>query len=404
MKRSATGLTKKEVLDALGIKNSTEFDRAFNKVKDHYGLTKKNINPFKEEIDNEKSKYEIPFEVMPLLTVLIRSFEANPFNRRNSDKTKISANEIVLFYQSLLNEIERLPEYEKYIIQDHPAYMNTLKEVDIMPKLSGKIAEVVEALEIVTKQERGDIMIYIYQALDSWLYNAYVNNTALEKARSSNINEITKLGFDVTDDTTVTQESIKYLDNLIAERIKIWLGLKGTNEAEIKQNVMDCKGEKLVYEEYLQLNNCMKDSDELRYFMELNLVQQLYDGQFEEHKQYVDELIKDTKERNYEKKVLSNNVEEVLEDWRKRDKEQQQVYIRNWKENEIVKLKRKISAYEETIHALEDDLYCRKQVETMMESVENYIHFNNNLQLNKRYEQVSNWYVGQLVLESLDEK
>ncbi|WP_207205166.1 hypothetical protein [Peribacillus sp. TH16] len=68
-----------------------------NKVNEIYGLSMKSINPFKELVDDENSKFEIPLEAMPLLGILLLSVDANPFFRINADVKKIDAEKIISF-------------------------------------------------------------------------------------------------------------------------------------------------------------------------------------------------------------------------------------------------------------------------------------------------------------------
>ncbi|SHN33714.1 hypothetical protein [Gracilibacillus kekensis] len=405
MKRSITSYTKADLLKMAKIKHNTVFNRRLDKINEHYDLALKSINPFKVEVDNEKSPYEIPFEVAELLSTLLYSIEFNPYFRTNADDRKIEAYSIIDFYKTLIEEIENFPLFEQYKIKEHPAYLNTLKEVDILPKLIEKISETIVVLEQITQQERGDIMIHIYKRLDEWIFNAYSNNSYLKMARLSNLEYMKeKIDEEVMDDPTVVQESINTLDTLIVERIKMWTGLTGEEIVDIKKNVLDKKKGKKEFESYIQkfLNMEGNNGEELRGFIEMELLESLYDGRFEDHRIETDDLIKNIKESKYEEKLVSYKAEKQYEKWKNADQVEQQEYIKQWKESRISKVKQQISAYEEVLHSLEcDDDYSFQKVTEEMDQLERFLEFKKNIKNSKLYEEASNLFLGQLMLQNL---
>ncbi|MEG8979322.1 hypothetical protein U8Y98_21700 [Priestia megaterium] len=402
--RSITGFSKKEMIERTKIKHNTVFNRRYNKVVEFYGLVTKETNPFKELVDDEDSKFEFPLEIVQPLSALLRSIEANPFFRKNADEKKIDADKIIDFYQNLIEEIELFPDYEKYIIKEHPVYINTIKEIDIIPKLSKKISQTIVALENITKQERADIMIEVYKKLDEWIFNAYLNNSYLKRASSNNLEKLKEYIPNIINDTTITQDSIKSLDNLIAERIKMWTGLIG-KETEINKNVIESKKRKRKLEKYIKDvdNKASMTTEDFRYFMEEMHLEELFDRQFKTHRQDIDELIDHLKKSNYENKIASVIADKKVEHWKNSDEHQQKKYVDTWKQHRIKSLKEHLKAYEETIKVLEeDDEYSLKKVQEEMLQLEEYLNFNKNIENTKDYEDISNLFLGQLLVQKLE--
>lgn len=403
MKRSITGYTRADLLKKARIKHNTVFNRRFDKVNKHYGLVTQSINPFKEEIDNENSPYEIPLEVVDLLSTLLYSIEFNPFFRTNADDKKIEAYNIIDFYKTLIKEVENFPLFEKYKIKEHPAYLNTIKEIEILPKLIKKLSESIVALEEITQQERGDIMIHIYQKLDEWVFNAFINNSLDNKAKLSNYKNVQKNLNEELDGTTITQESINTLDELIVERIKMWTGLIGENPKEIKKNVLRSKDRKKSIEEYIQELSGIEGYSVgvLRESIEKEIIDEYYDGMFETHRNEIDDLINHIKENKCEEKLTSYKATEKYKKWRNADTKERKEYITQWKEFRITKLKAQIKALEETLYHLENDGdFSIHRVTEEMNQLERYLEFEGNIKNSKRYERASNLFFGQLISQN----
>ncbi|WP_379156115.1 hypothetical protein [Paenibacillus sp. sgz5001063] len=173
----------KELLSDLGW-GSSSFDNRFKRFCEVYGFEDQDYNMFKKDPEDQLSEYEFSWEWYPLFRAILKSLPEHPFFRENRQINNINVEDIGSYYTSLFNEIEKMPNHLKYEIMSHPLYQNALKESYAANHLSNKIAESIAAIELITKQERADIMIQIYQQLDEWTYNAFKHNYSLDLARS----------------------------------------------------------------------------------------------------------------------------------------------------------------------------------------------------------------------------
>lgn len=190
-KRRPVNLTREEFNEEAGIASATEFNRIFERLHDMYGpygvkQDSGEYYAYRKVQDNEDSALEFVLEWYPLLKVLMSTLPAHPLYRKNADETGVTVRKITEYYDDLFKAIEAMPVQLRFEIQGHAAYQKAVKERAILPKLALKIAETIEAIERLTKQERPDIMGQIHLQLDNWVYNAFRKHYLERHAVASN--------------------------------------------------------------------------------------------------------------------------------------------------------------------------------------------------------------------------
>lgn len=393
-----------DLLKEVGLKYQNELKRKLNKVNQYYGFESKDINPFKEEIDNKNSKYEFQFESMPLLKVLINSIGYNPFSRKNGDLDKVDSKQLELFYKTLIEEIDVLPDYAKYEVWDSPVYINTLKERLIIPKLVRKISEFIVALEVSLDNESGDIMIYIYKMLDEWMLNAFENNYVLRTVKSSNAESIKKAHLpNIEEDDLnklIEKDRDNTLDRFIANMIKEYIGLTGNTKKEIKSNLLN-KKRKIKGLNYFFNVYQITDSESIRFLLESEIEKYKYvsEEKYEEFKDDTDQLIKKINACEYEDKLISKKAEFELKKWKESNKKEKSAILQRKKEERMTTLKNTIEKCKIELRSIEEsDTYLEKY-KTQMRIYERFFSLKKLLKENKKFVEASNLFLGQILAE-----
>jgi hypothetical protein len=399
----------------------SSFQNRFERFYEMYEFPRGH-NPFKREPENENSQFELQWEWYPLLLALLRATPDHPFSQKNRQIKNITVEDILTYQKLLVDGVDSLPDYLRYEVQSHRAYQNALKDQGILPDFVEKIAEFITAMQIITGQDRPDLMAEIYKQLDKWIYNAYSNQYHLNLARGIRREAINvaleEMLLDNRSRKTDPIHSIKkeevYKEQLLEikelERLLEFL-LKGKIDIVEKEldDLLDAEdaGHLMEYLGFFGLeliDKNEKDQDKLQYFRMIQ--ESLWESQMnisEDHIEHLEKLISRISNHPHRSKTIEQQLTTLLNQGEEeRHKRQQEE-----RESRRQLLRETIKACQEELKQLDSEPEGEHHVDEIKEQLYmDYLAFCSELRLrvNPPHKVAAQSFVGQLIAPAFQPK
>ncbi|MDB1949626.1 hypothetical protein PMY35_17645 [Clostridium tertium] len=206
--------TKKEFLQEYGI-NENKFRLYIEDVMTYFNLKKESI---KRDLE-ESANYEIPYEIAPLLAMMI-SIAANksisPYRDDRKDKNRISSTECIKYNEFIIEELEKLPEYLKNNIKEHYFYKINVELHKYIPLLQDRLNTILSIIRYKNKITSGNIILDIVNDLDE-IINKYLYSFQSELENKEDLKYIDKILSNEFDDKYLYKNKKYNIDSLITE-------------------------------------------------------------------------------------------------------------------------------------------------------------------------------------------
>lgn len=174
--------THEEFCKHFGMSERTFLNR-FERFSEIYDINKKNFKRNHEE----DSSYFWAVEWAELAGLLIETLAKNPCFRKNAKQEAVTSASIHKYYEELLNKAENeMPDHIREMVKALPSFLATKRLVDKLPILEQKIGELVASLIKVGTEQPGDVLDYVQQTLDSWIYNLHEAHHYISNAKEAN--------------------------------------------------------------------------------------------------------------------------------------------------------------------------------------------------------------------------
>ena len=169
--RKSVNYTKREFLETYRIKES-KFRENIREVMSYFNL---NIESIKRDFE-ESANYEIPYEIAPLLAMMISitaNKSINPYRDARKDKDRISVSECIDYNKLIIEELEKLPQYLKNNIKENYSYKINLELHKYIPLLQDRLNTIFSIFWYRNRITAGNIILDIVSDLDE-IINKYL--------------------------------------------------------------------------------------------------------------------------------------------------------------------------------------------------------------------------------------
>lgn len=169
--RKSVNYTKREFLETYRIKES-KFRENIREVMSYFNL---NIESIKRDFE-ESANYEIPYEIAPLLAMMISitaNKSINPYRDARKDKDRISVSECIDYNKLIIEELEKLPQYLKNNIKENYSYKINLELHKYIPLLQDRLNTIFSIIRYRNRITAGNIILDIVSDLDE-IINKYL--------------------------------------------------------------------------------------------------------------------------------------------------------------------------------------------------------------------------------------
>ncbi|OJE31685.1 hypothetical protein BAQ47_03285 [Bacillus tropicus] len=174
--------SKEDIKKLSDLKN----DRTFKNYMEHLDtLYDLKIIDFKRDHSSD-SDYYFPIEIAELLSMILATLSSHPLRRSNGDTSKIKGSEIAKYINELLDKMDGLDAVFVDMIKTMPAYIESLKIVNLMDKVIEEFTILTSSLTYFDNQRTGETIQELYNALKKVNRNIYQSNNMLEQVLTSN--------------------------------------------------------------------------------------------------------------------------------------------------------------------------------------------------------------------------
>lgn len=192
-------MDKEEKIEYVSIVNYTtsEFIKRFGGKENIIGeKIRKTTNYFKLDSKllhsdpyNNSSTYEIPFEVVELLNCMIKAYEISltRVERFPCKKGEFKIDIINNNNKEIIGEIEKLPDYIKYLVKRSSSYKYNYKLKDLSKIFSEKLATIFSIIFSKSNVEAGNVVEDIVKGIDLWIFLYFDNYIGIQYANKNNI-------------------------------------------------------------------------------------------------------------------------------------------------------------------------------------------------------------------------
>ncbi|GAE26886.1 hypothetical protein JCM9140_2992 [Halalkalibacter wakoensis JCM 9140] len=420
-KERTIDVSLKEFLEDAGLKGKTTFDKRFARFLEIYPINDNENNYFKKDPQNDHSEFEFKWEWYQLFKVLFSATAHHPFFYRKRLLEKVTVADFQDYFNSLLAEVDQLPDYLRNEIISHRSYQNTLKEKEVLPDLATKIAEFVCAMELITQKERPDIMVDIYKKLDDWIYQAFMNSERIRIVEARN--------HEITDDLITKGVNSPSKQNNPEEQEELEKQLKHEEELkwqyrkqeELDQYIAFLLKDKIEaiktleelpiddheFEELVNLFiggevGAKIDSRTKKYRMAYEMYLEQSIGLADAHVHHIESIIENIKKYQYKSQTSVEKIKRFKEEQKRLTKSEYEQQFVEAKEKRKKQLLQMIQACQEELEELETTQdYLKDGTKLEEELHESYLKFYTQVQTqSEKYQQASELFMGQIVSPS----
>ncbi len=407
--------THDEFLEEVKVSDRT-FRNQFSKMLQMYGLEKRDFKKKKEEKDD----YIWPIAWAELAAALVRTFPHNPLFRTNAQIKTITADYILTYYRSLIDEIEyNLPEHLKNHIRSFPAYLPALKLVNSLPRLINKISELAAAVIILGTEQPGDIISYVGKTIDDWIYHLHRNRYYLQlledSSKRGNEEELLKIEeqTETDEDKQIVKQRQKELYNKQEEEnVPLDMKMVGllkrymevTNYNWTPKDVMEWKEELATIAPFLGME-VITDSTALPEDDDIGCQRLLYQQILEKkvrptpHQQSMIEAVDHYIEKSEHRQDNREKVQEEITKQKKMTAIEREKGQKIARENKKKELKEQIHICEEKLKKLESKDWQEAMPSNELEMKEAFLDFYQQIEREtKAYKDAADLFTGQLLV------
>lgn len=151
---------------------------------------------------NPSSSYEIPFEVAELLNCMIKIYERSIVRRKKfPSKGQLKLDAVTNYNKEIIELIENLPDYIKYIIKENSTYKYNYKILELSDILLDRLSLLLTIVFSRSNVSSGNVMSELIKSIDSWIdsyfeYYLATENLNLKESMFINIDEDNEFNFE----------------------------------------------------------------------------------------------------------------------------------------------------------------------------------------------------------------
>ncbi|WP_160690110.1 hypothetical protein [Clostridium sp. C2-6-12] len=277
--------TKKEFLREYNI-SENNFKDNIDKVLKSFDIEKAKLKRDDSE-DDEKTVYEIRYEIAGLLSVMFKNYKRNPFYDNRSNTKKKSFEDIIEYNNNIINDVEKMPNYIKYLIKKQSCYRMNFELTKLMSMILKKLSVLFYLILTVEKRNIGETLGGFVQDIDI-LISKYSREKLIQEWKNENlfpedkknhysyrINDSIKFCFEkVLDESKITKGVI---DKISTQGNKLHASEEETNKLrefyldELNKIYLDKDKWNEIEEEYKTVTNNLEEIEnfELNYIKEI---------------------------------------------------------------------------------------------------------------------------------------